>query len=207
MDGVEDHFRVHRWDRPVPRLALIAVPGEPVRAAARTVQRLLSGAPVRVIPPEWLHVTAVTLGPADEISPAAYRRWRAVVAAGVAATVWDPLVLGAARAGRTGVSVGLCGGAEAVTAAGQLARDTALRMGIPVGGPVPTSPHLGLAYVREDHPGQQLQAPSSAVGRVSWRVRALRVVHLVQDTDAGCYRWSVVDELPAGPSRSVAAER
>lgn len=196
MDSVEAHFRVHRWDRPGPRLSLIAVVDERVAAAARGMQDVLAGAPVSVIPPEWLHVTAVTLGPVDEIVPETYRAWRAVVGAGVAAAAWEPLVLGAARAGRTGVSVGLSGGAEAVTAAGHLARDTASRLGIPVAGPVPASPHLGLAYVREDHPALQLPAPPSPPERVSWPVRALKVVHLVQDVDAGIYQWSVVDELP-----------
>lgn len=135
MDGVEDHCRVHRWERPVPRLSLIAVADDQVRAAVRTMQRSLAGAPVSVIPPEWLHVTAVTLGPVDEVVPAAYREWRAVVGAGVAAAAWDPLVLGTSRAGRTGVSIGLLGGAEAVTAAGRLARAAASRLGIPVAGP------------------------------------------------------------------------
>ncbi|RSN05963.1 hypothetical protein DMC63_37775 [Streptomyces sp. WAC 05977] len=196
MDGVEAHFRVHRWNRPVARLSVIAVVDERVAAAARAMQGALAGAPVSVIPPEWLHVTAVTLGPVDEIAPETYQAWRAVVGAGVAAAAWEPMVLGATRAGRTGVSVGLSGGAEAVTAAGHLARDAASRLGIPVAGPVPVSPHLGLAYVREDRFGQRLPAPSSPPERVSWPVRALLVVHLVQDVDAGIYRWSVVDELP-----------
>ncbi|UUV34292.1 hypothetical protein NQK81_12845 [Amycolatopsis roodepoortensis] len=78
--------------------------------------------------------------------------------------------------------------------ASTIAKNQALKAGLK-DAHAPESPHLGVAYVREDHPNRPPEVPLQPVEPVPWLLDAFQVVHLVQDVEAGFYRWTVVDEI------------
>lgn len=212
---MRDHFDVHRWADPAPRVALLAIPedGPPqegnaqfavaaVHAWVRGWQHLMDHDAVTPIPPRWLHITLAGLGPAatapaglDEAIEAEMTGPRG--AAGLAPH--DRILLPITRTGQTGISAEIGGiGDVDLSMLGADACAIAERAGVAAAEvSFPMSPHLGMAYGRRDQEWPWRKAWSARITPPPCYLRLRPVlVNLVQDLEHRCYTWQVRRALP-----------
>lgn len=212
LPGMRNHFDVHRWTRPT-QWAVLALPpagpaGDRVRAMVAGVQARLgaAGSAVRMIPPEWLHVTLATVTD-DDPDPARLATLAAALARRCAAerdVLLDEVPLPSITLGRTGLSLRPSDTMVPTVAAG-IARAAADEAALTVTSPA--TPHLGLAYATREPGDAERAALHTAVNglnhaqsdrMVGWAWEHLVLVQMTQDLEAGYYTWATRTWLTEG---------